>query len=72
MTLTRRQLFATLAAAAWAPFLGQPQTAVPLRRIAARVPIKDDAFVAYYRANLHLAVKHPAPVVWITGIELPS
>jgi len=69
MILTRRQLFATLATAAWAPFLGQPRTAVPMRRISARVPIKEDAFVAYYRANLHLALDHPAQGGWITNID---
>jgi len=55
MTITRRQLFATLAAAVTAPFLPAPPVVIPFRRITARVHIKDDAFVAYYRANLNLA-----------------
>lgn len=69
MTITRRQLFATLAAAVTAPFLPAPPVVIPFRRITARVHIKDDAFVAYYRANLNLACEHPATSGWITGIN---
>lgn len=79
MTLTRRQLFATLAAAIAAPFVPTPPVVwkerlwtsgfVTAGGATQGPPVNSDAFVAFYRTNLQLAVDHPAQGGWITNID---
>ena len=59
MTLTRRQLFAALAASAWAPFLGRPRPTIPFRRIWARVHIGRNALTLAKAQRAINALKVP-------------
>ncbi|MBP8272987.1 MAG: hypothetical protein KAY59_01070 [Acidobacteria bacterium] len=71
MTITRRQLFATLAAAVTAPFLPKslpPLAFVPSSRQAAFVA-GEDVYVAWLRLNRTYYCEHPGKSVRITSID---
>ena len=75
MTLTRRQLFATLAAAVTAPFLPAPPPVVwkdrlwafPSPRQVAFLP--HDGYAGWIRLNQTYYCEHPGKSARITGID---